>query len=100
VNPTQPTIDMLTKLQEANPAKTKSYGNDMFIFMHEKTKIDIFIQKTKIDTILKFGDIEVAKITETVNAKKSYNRFKDWKQLKKLASIFYTEKEFETFMNA
>jgi hypothetical protein len=98
VNPTPSAIEMLKKLQEKNPAKSKPYSDNMFIFMDGDVKIDIFILKNKIDTFLKFGDIEVTTILNTIDAKKSYNRFKDWKQLKQLSRLFYKQEEFDKFM--
>lgn len=100
VNPTEESVNILTRLQSEFPAKTKfEYEKKGFIFVQDGVKIDVFIESVKEETELMFNGILLAKVDHIINAKKSYNRMKDWIQLRKISRLFFKEEEFTTFLN-
>lgn len=99
VNPTEESLNICDRLQTQNPAKTKGYTNLMFIFMHNTHVVNIFISK-KEDTELEYNGTSISKISGIVSAKKSYGRMKDWLQLRKLAKFFFTQSEFDKFLDS
>lgn len=101
VNPTEEAVNIMKRLQEDFPALTKFHSQKLgVIFMQDDLKVDIFIVHEKISIRVKSENgIELAPIDRTIDAKKSYNRTKDWLQLRKLARLFFKEADFQTFLN-
>lgn len=103
VNPTDEAKNILERLQKDQPAKTKpnSGGNVSYIFMHEKTKIDVFIVSAPVlDNGLSFNDCMVNPIDNIVKAKKKYNRMKDWIQLRNYSRRLFEPDEFQKFLDS
>lgn len=101
VNPTSETKALLERLQKDNPANTTPSGGSVsFIFMHEKTKIDVFFEDKKIDGLLSDDGILFNSVDRIVSAKKKANRIKDWVQLKKISKIFYEQNKFDSFIDS
>lgn len=99
VNPSDETIKNLKSLEKTYPADTKSYFENMYIFKYDAVKVDIFIQTKKIDTKLTYKNMDVDTLDRIINEKKSYNRFKDWNQLRKVSTQFFTHAEFTNFLD-
>lgn len=101
VNPTTETKKMLENIQLLHKAKTKfPYKEKGVIFMYEGVKVDVFFQTSKIDTKIKaWGEIDLNPIKNIISAKKSYHRVKDWVQLRKMSKVFFSQEEFEIFLN-
>lgn len=100
VNPTEETKHILEKLQNEYAANTKpSSGEVSYIFLHEETKIDVFIVDKKVDTELKVDDFYISKISTIIAAKKRFSRMKDWLQLRKMAACFFKQEEFEKYLD-
>jgi len=104
VNPTNATLAMLQRLQEANPAKTAPKPSQItpceakaangalgFIFMHEAVKIDIFISSKTIVSEVFVSGILLNPISQIIAAKKKFNRLKDLVQLRYLSRLFFCE---------
>jgi len=101
VNPTDAAKELLSRLQNDAPANTKPSGKAEvnYIFMHDGTKIDIFVQSEKVDGLLSHNGIDFSSIKHIVAAKKRINRVKDWIQLRKLSQVICKYEEFNTFLN-
>lgn len=102
VNPTEATVELLKRLQNDNPARTKApeyKAEQLYIFQHEGTKIDVFIEKNRIDTKLKVENFFISPIDRIVVAKKLYNRAKDWIQLLNMSKKIFNQKEFDIFVS-
>lgn len=100
VNPTDESKNILERFQNEFPASTKfEYESKGYIFMKGGLKVDIFVETVREETELMIDGILIAKVNHIIGAKKSYNRMKDWLQLRKLARLFFKEEEFQTFLN-
>lgn len=99
VNPTDESLTICDRLQELNPANTKGYSKDMFIFKHNTHVVNIFVSK-KEETELEYNGTAISKVSGIVSAKKGYGRMKDWLQLRKLSKIFFIQSEFEKFLDS
>jgi hypothetical protein len=100
VNPTDEAKSICERLMKDYPAKTKpSAGSDLLaIFMHEDTKIDIFVETAHIETLSVDG-FEISKADRIISAKKEMGRMKDWLQLREISREFFIQEEFENFLN-
>jgi hypothetical protein len=100
VKPTEEAISILKRLQSEYPAKTKPVeGVPMFIFKQDDVKVDVFVYESAVDA-LPIGDVLYSKINRIVAAKKSFKRFKDVVQLRKLSKMFYEPKDIQELMDA
>jgi len=101
VNPEPSTIEMLKKFMEKYPAKTSpnETSSVKYIFMFDDIKIDVFFETKKIITGLVTENYTISSVNDIVQAKKSYNRPKDWMQLRYISRLFWTEKDFQEYMN-
>ena len=97
VNPTQETQDTLARLEKEYPAKTHGSG-DTTIFMHEDTKIDVFIENAKIET-LQVDGFEISTAKKIINAKKRMGRPKDYVQLSAWRQNILSEKEWYEYVS-
>ena len=97
VNPTQETRDTLARLEKEYPAKTTGSG-DTTIFMHEDTKIDVFIEKAKIET-LQIDGFEISNAKRIINAKKIMGRPKDYIQLLALRKSILSDEEWSKYIS-
>lgn len=103
VNPTEEAKNILERLQTDQPAKTKpkSGGNVSYIFMHEKTKIDVFIVSAPVlDNGLSFDGCMISPIDNIVKEKKKYGRMKDWIQLRNYSRRFFEPTEFQKYLDS
>jgi hypothetical protein len=100
VNPSIESLSILDRLQKDHPAKTVGSGKSCFIFQHDDLKIDVFIEKTKIETSLMVNSFLISPILRIINAKKSMSRHKDWIQLRKISRKIFTTEEFERYLNS
>lgn len=103
VNPTAETVELLKRLSESQPARTKvsEYkGESMFIFQHDEVKIDVFIEKIKIETELIVDGFSISPINKIIEAKKGHNRPKDWIQLMKLSKVFFNKNDFNKYVES
>ena len=97
VNPTDECVNILNRLVEEHPSKiTSSPGSKLRMFMHDKTKIDVFLVKETSRTIPSGDGFDISTIECIVKAKKSYNRLKDWTQLWNIGQKFCTHEELMT----
>lgn len=103
VNPSEEALTVLRAMQEASPAKTKPYGGGGLtaILMHEGVKVDFWVLDSYKDTTLSYPgeDFEVANVGAIIRAKKAIGRFKDFADLKVIASGILTTAEFEKVFN-
>lgn len=100
VNPTEETKNILERLQSEFPAKTKpGKGEVNYIFMHEKTKVDVFFSKSKVDTELQVGGFQITRVDTIVSAKKRFSRIKDWIQLRNLSQVFFRQEDFDNLLD-
>lgn len=96
VNPTQETKEMIVRFQDKMPAQTKAqiadeqYGDHslLAIFKWNGVKVDVF-GSTGEET-LNIDGFEYAMILNIVKAKQRASRLKDWLQLGRLSSLFWT----------
>lgn len=102
INPTPATKDVLVRLAEQYPAPTKfEYVDKGIIFMHEGVKIDVFFLDKKIETSIQTNyGVDLNPINKIVLAKKTYNRTKDWLQLRNLSRKILSNEEFNSFLNS
>ena len=102
IKPTPETIELLKRLVENQPARTKApeyKSEEMFIFQHDDVKIDIFAQYgNKIETELMVDGFLISPIKRIIEAKRSHNRPKDWIQLLKLSQVFFNQKDFNHYV--
>lgn len=100
VNPTDETKNILERLQKESPAKTSpSGGSVQFIFMHDKTKVDVFFDTKKIDSDLFCDGVQVNIVSNIISAKRKANRMKDWVQLRRIAGKVFNQSEFTAFLD-
>lgn len=98
VNASASAIEILDKLQAANPSKKHHAGSPVnYSFIYEGVKVDIWLTKSHETTpYLSTPDgIKVSSVASIIKAKKSYNRPKDWIQLMQLASKIFDKIEFD-----
>ena len=101
VNPTEEAINILTRLAEESPAETQfHYLKKGIILKFNGTKIDFFFETQAIVTDLTVDGVLISPVNRIIDAKKSYNRDKDWHQLRKMSRIFFKQEEFETYLNS
>ena len=98
VNPTEESLNILQRLQQDSPAKTKPKDDKSFFFVLDEIKIDVFVKDKKRDTLCVDG-IEYSKILPIVEAKHAYRRLKDIVQLRKIAKMFFEQKEVLDFLD-
>lgn len=100
VNPTEEAINVVNKLQIDFPA-SKIPSPDaktlLGIFMWDIYKIDVF--QSKNEPSIHIDDFDYSLIPNIVKAKQSYNRLKDWVQLRSISRIFSKEENFINFIN-
>jgi hypothetical protein len=84
VNPTDKAKNRLERLRRNCPDATKDGYDTFATFMHEDIKIDVFLEKNKIET-LQVDGFEISTVKRIVEAKKKMGRTKDWIDLMKLA---------------
>jgi hypothetical protein len=92
VNPTNEAKSTLERLVKEYPAKSTGSEN-LAIFMHEQTKIDVFEEKSRIETLTVDG-FEISTVKRIFDAKKRMSRPKDWMQLLNMSRRIVTEQEF------
>ena len=88
VEPTEEAINCLKRLQESfSPELTANpnYPTKIFRIKEGEVKVDVFPTGKSEPYILLDGGIKVSTIMHIISTKKSYNRYKDWKQLRKLS---------------
>lgn len=97
--PTQAAVDIVKRLQEQSPAKTKPKpeGELVAIVNFGEIKIDFFVQ-TILPPTFNLNGIDASNVQNIIQAKKNYGRIKDMIQLKQLSNKFMTDKEFNNFM--
>jgi hypothetical protein len=94
INPTNEAEEALKRLMNEHPAKTTPGScGVMAIFMHEQTKIDVFKESKKLETLMVDG-FEISKARSIFEAKKRMGRPKDWLQLAKIARGIFKQEEF------
>ncbi|MDR1652894.1 MAG: hypothetical protein LBS01_04480 [Prevotellaceae bacterium] len=93
VNPTNEAKSTLERLMKEYPAKSTTGSENLAIFMHEQTKIDVFEEKNHIETLTVDG-FEISTVKRIFDAKKRMNRSKDWEQLLNISRRIVTEQEF------
>ena len=105
VNPTQETKEMIVRFQDKMPAQTKAqiadeqYGDHslLAIFKWNGIKVDVFGSTS--EPTLNIDGFEYAMILTIVKAKQRAGRLKDWLQLRKLASQFWTREGMSKWLN-
>lgn len=98
VDPSDSAKEILDRLQKENPnPKFTGKGTLTYSFIYEGIKVDVWVAKVDAKNLLSTPDgIKVSCIESIVNAKKSYNRAKDWIQLMKIAAKIFDGKLFES----
>lgn len=102
VEPTEEAINSIKRLQESlSPelAPNPDYPAKVYRIMDSGVKVDIFPTNEGKPYIILSDGVKVSTLTHIIKSKKSYNRFKDWKQLRKLSRMFFKEEEFLAFMD-
>lgn len=102
VNPDTTALEALKRLQESLSPELASnpiYPIKMFRIKDSGIKIDFFLESTIREFITLQDGTKVSPILDIVKAKKSYNRMKDWVQLRKMAKLFFIESEFQSFLD-
>lgn len=102
VKPEASALETLKRLQEKiSPelASNPNYPTTLFRIKEGGLKIDFFIEPTDRAFITLKDNLKVSTLLDTVAAKKSYGRLKDWLQLRKMSRLFFTEDEFQKFLN-
>jgi hypothetical protein len=89
--------DILTRLAKDNPAKTSSYGEGSFIFLHEGLKIDVFMVPQPL-RVLQVDGFNITDAAEVIRAKKRIGRVKDAVQLFKLANSIMSDDCFKDWI--
>jgi hypothetical protein len=64
------------------------------IFLYDGVKVDIYVGKRVLEPTLCIDGIYYSTILHIVDAKKSYNRVKDWLQLREISKLFFIPEEF------
>lgn len=101
VNPTEEAINILARLAEESPVETQfNYPKKGIILKFNGAKIDFFFETQAIVTDLTVDGVLISPVNRIIDAKKSYNRDKDWYQLRKMSRIFFKQEEFETYLNS
>ncbi|MDR0384525.1 MAG: hypothetical protein LBH60_00430 [Prevotellaceae bacterium] len=99
VNPTDGAEEALKRLTNEYPAKTTPGScGVMAIFMHEQTKIDVFKESKKIETLMVDG-FEICTALLIFEAKRKMNRPKDWLQLAKIARSIFKQEDFYRYVD-
>lgn len=102
VKPEASALETLKRLQEKiSPelASNPNYPTTLFRIKEGGLKIDFFIEPTDRVFITLKDNLKVSTLLDTVAVKKSYGRLKDWLQLRKMSRLFFTEDEFQKFLN-
>lgn len=102
VKPEASALETLKRLQEKiSPelASNPNYPTTLFRIKEGGLKIDFFIEPTDRAFITLKDNLKVSTLLDTVAVKKSYGRLKDWLQLRKMSRLFFTEDEFQKFLN-
>lgn len=82
------------------PIHGKNYpGERTFRFIYNKINVDIFLRYQDSPGELTHKGHYISTVLPLINAKKSYNRSKDWVQLKSLSRVFFKEEEFIQFVD-
>jgi hypothetical protein len=98
INPTKECEDMFLRLEEKSGKKIGYKSRVSYIFEHEGFKIDIFIEKEKVDCCYYQG-IPINPIKRIIDAKKKSARPKDFAQLRKMAASIITDKEILDYIS-
>lgn len=105
VHPTDETMERLKKLQEEMPAATKAQLDSekyedsslLAIFKWNGVKVDVF--GSDGEPSFNLDGFEYAMLLNIVKAKQEANRLKDWLQLRKLASQFWTRESMAKWLD-
>jgi hypothetical protein len=101
VTPDQSAIDVLDRLQLANPSlKYRVGGPVTYSFIYEGVKVDIWVinsQEDKISCLTQDG-IRLASIKSIVNAKINIGRSKDWIHLMQLGRRIFNPVTFNSVL--
>jgi hypothetical protein len=118
IQPEQSTIDTLNRLMAEYPSKVKlpSIGqipeaatgkksttkppleiSASFIF--DKVVVDIFIKDTLTYPTINVDGLKYTTIPPILEAKKRYNRMKDWLQCRDMARLIFVPEAFEAMLN-
>lgn len=96
--PTEETINILKRLDESG--KEQYPGQKMYTLTHEGNKVEIFITSVKEEVVILESGVNISLIKNIIKAKQGYNRLKDWLQLRKIASLFFVNENFNKFLDA
>ena len=99
VNPTEECKNLLEKLQEKSDFQNVYKGSLAYMFKHEDTKIDIFIETSKL-TCPSYEGVSIYPVNRIIAAKKKIGRLKDFAQLRKIASSILTKKELMSYIDS
>lgn len=102
VKPDQGALDVLNKLQAANPsAKFREGGPVKYSFIYEDVKVDVWILDSHEDSTFTCtpDGIRIASIRSIVNAKKHIGRSKDWIHLMQLANKIFDKNQFDSALS-
>lgn len=95
-------IEILNRLAESNPPTipAKYPDSNVIRFKFDGVDVDIFIEKTKIETniVTKYG-VGVTPLKYIVEAKKKIGRPKDYIQLRNLSKQLMSQEEFNIYLN-
>jgi hypothetical protein len=99
--PSEEALKIAQNLQENFPCKKKPFEGSKvkFIFSYNGFKVDIFITSKKRETLITLEGIELSKIQDIIEAKKSSARFKDFIQLRTIARSIFKEEDLQIFLD-
>ena len=99
VNPTEECKNLLEKLQVKSDFQDIYKGRLAYMFEHDGTKIDIFIETSKL-TCPSYEGVFINPVNRIIAAKKKSARLKDFAQLRKIASSILTDKELMSYIDS
>jgi hypothetical protein len=99
VGPTEEAESFLKRAEEADPIDLPKYPGQpqMYAFYWNGRRVNVFINSG--EHFLEIDEIKWGMILNTVKAKKSYGRPKDWAHLYRLARLFYKEEEYQKYVD-
>lgn len=103
INPTDESINILKRLQEAGPYESvsKPYpsSKELYRIQHDNIKVDFFVECADNTQSIELDGYSISTVGSIVKAKRGYNRLKDWFQLRRMARGICDEVLFQKFID-
>lgn len=82
-------LDLLSRVHKSHKNPSKYETTDMYRFNYKGTDVDVWLEP-KRNNLLQYKGIFVSGIKEIIDAKKRFNRSKDWLQINEMAILLLT----------